>query len=57
MTPQISRALARIVNAFDLSPAGQDFLASQVPADARTEADLPPHLRRMLAEADDARGA
>lgn len=54
MTPQISRALARIVNAFDLSPSNQDFLASLVPAHAVTVADLPPGVRDMLAEAEQA---
>ena len=54
ITPQISRALARIVNAFNLSPSNQDYLESLVPAQAVTVADLPPGIRDMLADAEQA---
>lgn len=48
MTPEISRALAEIANGLDLTPQGRMDLIDMVPANAATEADLPPNLRWLL---------
>lgn len=50
LTPEISHALAEIASGLELTPALREEIINRVPADARTEADLPEDLRWLLGQ-------
>lgn len=53
LTPEISRALAEIASGLELTPELREEIINRVPADAKTEADLPEDLRWLLGQLRD----